>query len=84
MLDPDGSDADLNPLDDAIDMALASLRAQQTPVKLDRSRWEGCGYCSDPADAESFDFAYCPYCGTPQTQEAWEKLERRINDGTTD
>lgn len=29
----------------ACKMAIAALRAQQTPVKLDRSRWEGCEYC---------------------------------------
>ena len=31
---------------DACRMAVAALRAQQTPAKLDRSRWEGCAYCT--------------------------------------
>lgn len=31
---------------DACRMAVAALRAQQTPVKLDRSRWAGCPHCA--------------------------------------
>lgn len=30
---------------DAIDMAIIALRAQQTPAKPDRSRWDGCDLC---------------------------------------
>lgn len=31
-----------NDVNEAFKMALAALYAQQTPAKLDRSRWEGC------------------------------------------
>lgn len=67
----------------ALDMAISAM---QKPVKLDRSRWEGCGYCNDTTDAEAYEFCYCPYCGKPLTEEAWEQLERRIggNDGKID
>lgn len=30
---------------EAIGIAVTALRAQQTPVKLDRIRWEGCEHC---------------------------------------
>lgn len=29
------------------EMAVASLRAQQTPAKLDRSQWDGCEWCGN-------------------------------------
>lgn len=32
-------------LNKSIKMAIAALRAQQTPAKLDRRRWKGCDYC---------------------------------------
>lgn len=59
-------------------MAECALRAENQDTRLDRSRWEGCGYCNDPTDAEEYDFCYCPYCGKPITEEAWEQLEQRI------
>lgn len=64
----------------ALNMALDALRAQQTPAKLDRSRWGKCGKCSF---SERYH-QYCPECGKPQTEEAWAGLERRINGGTAD
>lgn len=30
---------------EASQMSIAALRAQQTPAKLDRKRWKGCGWC---------------------------------------
>lgn len=90
---------------DACRMAVAALRAQQTPAKLDRSRWEGCEWCNGRYCDNCFwqlkmkDTArckrcvdksgwtpivsYCSNCGKPQTEQAWEELERRINSGTT-
>lgn len=35
-------------LNEAVKIAIAALRAQQTP--LDRSRWEGCEYCAHQKD----------------------------------
>lgn len=52
MLDPNGSDADLDPLDEAIDMAIAALRAQ--PAKLGRSRWKGCEHCTAEWDYNDY------------------------------
>lgn len=64
----------------------AALRAKQTAVKLDRSRWEGCEWCNKYGlVVAAFDgWSYCNRCGKPLTKEAWAELERRINDGTTD
>lgn len=68
----------------ALGMALDALRAQQTPAKLDRSRWEGCCYCKD-SNLRMMYFLqskkYCSGCGKPLTKEAWVELERRINGG---
>lgn len=33
-------------LDEALRMAIAALRSQQATTQLDRSRWEGCDWCS--------------------------------------
>lgn len=78
-------------------MAIAALRSQQIPVKLDRSRWKGCKYCLSWEDLMTLTFyipdeaeiredsawfrwnaepQYCPICGKPLTEEAWEKLEQ--------
>lgn len=71
----------------ALNMALDALRAQQTPAKLDRSRWKGCWSCNNPkvrALGLRHGREYCPGCGKPLTEGAWAELERRINSGTTD
>lgn len=69
--------------------ALRELRAEKNskqveidafkPAKLDRRRWEECPDCWLWESINKF----CPYCGKPQTEEAWAELERRIggNDG---
>ena len=73
-------------LAEAVKMAVAALRAQQEPVKLDRSRWEGCEVCLTVGTPENWEdgIKYCPVCGKPITEEAWAEMERRINDGKTD
>lgn len=68
----------LEACNEACRVAAAVLSAQ--PPKLDRSRWEGCPYCKD---AKHDCVPYCQYCGTPQTEDAWAELERRIG-GTDD
>ena len=53
---------------EALNMAIAALRAQKTPAKLDRSRWEGCGQCKPGGQLELDEYcewSYCPYCGRP-------------------
>lgn len=62
---------------DALEMAIAALRAQQTPAKLDRSRWEGCWLCrgatalsgsvfihkdEDPVSSDGFTFGTMGFC----------------------
>lgn len=75
------------PVDDleAFEMAVDSLRDQQTTVKLDRSRF-GCEWCEFAKRTLPKDrrIAYCEKCGCPLTEDVWEGLERRINGGTTD
>lgn len=66
---------------EASQLAITALRAQQTPAKLDRSRWWGCETCKGGRYRRG---EYCPGCGRPLTEEAWAELERRINDGTID
>lgn len=79
------------PFSEAAKMAVSALRAQQEPVKLDRSRWEGCVVCngcgvggSNELLCGGVEAKYCPLCGRPLTEKAWAGLERRINDGKTD
>lgn len=66
-------------LDKACRMGADALRAQKTPAKLDRIRWEGCCLC-----AGFWNYNFCPECGRPITEDAWAELERRINGGTID
>lgn len=74
-------------VNEALNMAISALRAQQTP--LDRSRWEGCHYCDDQETVMELDWIYgldhilhdykfCPMCGRPLTEEAWAEMERRL------
>lgn len=51
-------------LAEALNMALAALRAQQTPAKLDRSRWEGCGLCKGAKNIYGSDIT--AFCGTSE------------------
>lgn len=73
----------------ALEAAIFALRGQQTPMKLGRSRWEGCEHCRDKNLRMMWFLQskrYCSRCGKPLTEEAWAELERRIggNDGTAD
>ena len=72
----------LEAVNEACQLAVAALRAQQTSAKLDRSRWKGCNYCNKYGFGNTRpDFCYG--CGKPQNEKAWAELERRIggNDG---
>lgn len=79
---------DAQKLSKAVKMAIAALRAQQAPAKLDRSLWKGCDSCENQKIREimlKHKRKYCSLCGKPLTEEAWEETARRIggNDGTT-
>lgn len=58
---------------------------QEEAIKLDRNRWEGCVVCNRCGVGGSNELLcgvgnakFCPLCGRPLTEEAWEELERRI------
>lgn len=42
-----------------------------------------CARCNEKSEWTPL-VSYCSNCGRPITDEAWEKMDRRINDGTTD
>lgn len=60
---------------DAIDMALSALR----PVSREQLErlWPGCKMCKTPSIAPPVGF-YCPWCGTPRSQMAWEELRKKL------
>lgn len=64
---------------EALNMAIAVLRAQQSP--LDRSWWKGCRQCRPGGQLEldaDCEWSYCPYCGRPLTEETWAELEKKL------
>lgn len=70
-----------------IDLFLSAPEVETVPVdditidhtKLDRSRWEGCGWCKRfQGKFETKEDRYCRFCGRPLTKEAWAELERRV------
>lgn len=65
-------------LDEACRMGADALRAQQAPVRLDRSRWEGCGFCNKINPSYLKGVMYCGKCGRPINEESWSELEGRI------
>ena len=96
-----GSDAeDMREWMSALETAISALRAQQEPVKLDRSGWKGCWWCKKSGGVLLEDHhalrpekkrgcvpaVYCPNCGRPLSRAAWVELERRMggNDEKTD
>lgn len=82
------NDAERLELREAVHVAISALRARQAPAKMDRSRWDGCdwctGFCPEVTGDKHWDYRFCPKCGRPLTEEAWAELARRINDGATD
>jgi len=65
------------------------LRVGRSPVKLDRSRWEGCPFCRGKEDNDQNENLvrtrnrYCDVCGRPLTALAWIELELRIGSPPT-
>ena len=47
------------------------------PYHLDRSAWEPCMLCA-VGYWKQIEYSFCPCCGRPLTDAAWEMLERRI------
>lgn len=70
---------------EALDMAIAALRAQQKlleMLELDRDAWKLCDGCRPN---RFFGNRFCCRCGRPLTEGAWAELERRIGgDDETD
>lgn len=46
--------------------------------RINREAWETCMWC---VLYRQFDNKYCPLCGRPLSEEAWEELERRVCGG---
>lgn len=47
------------------------------PPYLDRSAWEPCMLCA-VGDWRHLEYSFCPHCGRPLTDTAWEMLEKRL------
>ena len=92
-LDDDISDADMNPLQDALGLALAALRG---PTRDMVERMRGCSDCQrktcvscrrfgwvpqrcvDCNDQDKWSpWNFCPVCGKPLTDEAVDMMVRR-------
>lgn len=62
------------------------------PLHIDRSAWEPCDFCEKELDEYPYivahsDYdesntcyipAFCPICGRPLTDSAWDMLEKRL------
>lgn len=55
-------------------MAIAAFRAQQTNVKLDRSRWDGCAHC------ENWCCCTCKYSTTSETKYPCKECDEERYD----
>ena len=90
-LPDDMSDADMNPLQDALDVALSALR----PVTREQVAevWKGCDLCLDDSwqrilmIPKRFDHTnmlstelaqFCPGCGRPLTDKAVDMVMERL------
>lgn len=56
---------------------LAAVAFAHEPYHLDRSAWEPCMLCA-VGYWKQIEYSFCPCCGRPLTDAAWEMLERRI------
>lgn len=57
-----------------------SCKVVKEPLCPDRSAWK-CGICEVPThwvEWGKLGYEYCPHCGRPLTDAAWEMLERRL------
>lgn len=47
------------------------------PPRLDRSAWEPCILCA-VGDWKHLEYSFCPHCGRPLTDAAWDMFEKRL------
>lgn len=69
------NDTTVHELKEACRMAVAALRAWQNPVKLDRSRWEGCERCTSGLPEKGFPHEFWVDAEAiyyPDTEFGWE------------
>ena len=85
-LPDDMSDADMNPLQDALDVALKAIRpiTREQVEKVWRGEWQmvsnGSGVCSECHRQDKIDplAKFCRYCGAPMTGEAVDMVMERL------
>lgn len=95
-LPDDMSDADMNPLQDALDVALSALRPiSREQVERMRGEWiiedagdgdrrKKCSLCNQPISGWWGRDKFCANCGSPMTDEAVDimlkRMEALLND----
>lgn len=65
------------PLHRAVDRAFGRRFFAYERPRLDRSAWEPCMLCA-VGDWKHLEYSFCPCCGRPLTDAAWEILEKRL------
>lgn len=92
-LPDDMSDADMNPLQDALDVALESLRpitreqvektkavfCQPCVGDFEQDTWR-CSKCFVQEFGDVRGINFCPHCGAPMTDEALEITMKRLEE----
>lgn len=58
----------------ALDVVIAELQAQQAPVNLDRSRWEGCRFCESKIFVKRHQYLRPVIAPLTPEQELMDKL----------
>lgn len=56
---------------------IASEKFVDKQPRLDRSAWEPCILCA-VGDWKHLEYSFCPHCGRPLTDAAWEMLQKRL------
>ena len=89
-LPDDMSDADMNPLQDALDVALSALRPiTREQLEMVRGEWIGmtdddgctwyeCSRCEYDLDNVEDPNHFCPACGAPMTDKAVQMVMERL------
>ena len=91
-LPDDMSDADMNPLQDALDVALEALRpiTREQVEKVWKGDWIGipntgvydiaCSKCGYSTGIRFWSSDFCPNCGAPMTDEAVDMVTERLEE----
>ena len=89
-LPDDMSDADMNPLQDALDVALSALRpiTREQVERVWRGEWIGipnmgvydiaCSKCGHSTGIRFWSSDFCPNCGAPMTDKAVDMVMERL------